>query len=313
MASPSTVGLLEIEPDIGSFLTSEERAAVSEAVSVPVATVLKGDFTLLGEPESFAAVVLDGMLLQRLQVGHRVASRLLGPGDILAVGGTVRSALLREAECRAAAPSKLALLDDGVFSAARRWPRLMAGLHARMGEQSERLAVQLVICQLPRVEERLLALLWLLAESWGRVTPAGTTVPVSLTHEALGELIGAKRSTVSLAFSELTDRGAIDGQNGGWLLLERPPQPVGELSTIEGPRLFSDAPVSWARTDTHRELDAVWRVELRETVVRLQDEHQRNIEGYRERLSGFASSREQCRLIRRAVARDALKRRAARG
>jgi len=281
-------------------------------VSVPVATVLKGAFTLLGEPGSFAAVVLEGMLFQRLRVGQRFALRLLGPGDILAVGGTLRSALLREAECRAATPSKLALLDQRVLSAARRWPRLMAGLQARIGQQSERLAVQLVICQLPRVEERLLALLWLLAESWGRATPAGTTVPRSFTHEALGELIGAKRSTVSLAFRELSQREAIIGQNGSWLLLESPPEPVGELSSIEGPRLSSDAPVSWARPDAHRELDALWRLELRETFVRLRDEHQRDIEDYRERLSGFASSREQSRLMRREVARQALKRRAAR-
>ena len=313
MASLSTVGLLEVEPDIGGFLTPEERAAVAEEVSAPVATVLKGDFTLRGEPESFGAVVLEGMLFQRLRVGQRVAPRLLGPGDILAVGGTLRSALLREAECRAAAPSKLALLDNGVLSAARRWPRLMAGLHARIGEQSERLAVQLVIRQLPRVEERLLALLWLLAESWGRVTPVGTAVPVSLTHDALGELIGARRSTATLALSELTERGAIVRQNGSWLLLESPPEPIGEMPSVEGPRLFSDAPSSWARTDTHAELDAIWRVELRETFVSVQEQHQRDVEDYRERLSGFASAREQSWLTRREIARQALKRRAARG
>jgi len=42
-------------------------------------------------------------------------------------------------------PTQLALLGDEVLSAARRWPRLMAGLHARIVEQSERLAIQLVI------------------------------------------------------------------------------------------------------------------------------------------------------------------------
>jgi len=312
MASPSTVGLLEIEPDIGSFLTSEERAAVSEAVSVPVATVLKGDFTLLGEPESFAAVVLDGMLLQRLQVGHRVASRLLGPGDILAVGGTVRSALLREAECRAAAPSKLALLDDGVFSAARRWPRLMAGLNARIGDQSERLAIQLVICQLPRVEDRLLALLWLLAESWGRVTPMGTLVPVSLTHDALGELIGARRSTVTLALNELTERGAIVRQDGSWLLLESPPEPIGEMPSVPEPRLLADAPSSWPSTEVNTERDAASRLALRETFVRLQEQHRRDIKGFRRWLSKVATSREQSRLIRRDVAQRSPNRRAPR-
>lgn len=240
----SSVGLLEVEPDIGRFLTSAERVVVSRLVSVPVATVLRGEFTLRGEGKSFAALVLEGMLFQRLRVGHQVALRLLGPGDILAVGGTLRSPLLTQAECRAAAPTQLALLGDEVLSAARRWPRLMAGLHARIGEQSERLAIQLVICQIPRVEERLLALLWLLAESWGRVTPEGTAVPVSLTHEALGELIGARRPTVTLALKELTERGAIVRQDGSWLLVESPPEPIGEMPSIQEPRLLGDPPSS---------------------------------------------------------------------
>lgn len=242
MESHSNVRLLEVEPEIGRFLTSPERVAVSRLVSVPVATVLRGEFTLLGEGESFAALVLEGMLFQRLRVAGQAALRLLGPGDILAVGTTLRSPLLAQAECQAAAPTQLALLGDEVLSAARRWPRLMAGLHVRIGEQSERLAIQLVICQIPRVEERLLALLWLLAESWGRVSPVGTVVPVSLTHEALGELIGARRSTVTLALRELTERGAIVRQNGSWLLLESPPEPSGEMPSIQEPRLLGDAP-----------------------------------------------------------------------
>ncbi len=50
-------------------------------------------------------------------------------------------------------------------SEVRRWPGLLAGLHVHVAEQSERLAAQLVICQLPRVDQRLLAIMWLLAES----------------------------------------------------------------------------------------------------------------------------------------------------
>jgi CRP/FNR family cyclic AMP-dependent transcriptional regulator len=244
MKSHSRVGLLEVEPEIGRFLTSAERVLVSRLVSVPVATVLRGEFTLVREGESFAALVREGMLFQRLRVADQVALRLLGPGDILAVGGTLRSPLLRRAECEAAAPTQLALLGDEVLSAARRWPRLMAGLHARIGEQSERLAIQLVICQIRRVEERLLALLWLLAESWGRVTPVGTAVPVALTHEALGELIGARRSTVTLALKELTERGAIVRQDGSWLLVESPPEPIGEMPSIQEPRLLGEPPSS---------------------------------------------------------------------
>jgi hypothetical protein len=79
-----------------------------------------------------------------------------------------------------------------------------------------------MICQLPRVDERLLALMWLLAESWGQVTPAGTLLPIALTHAALGGLIGARRPTVTLALGNLTAAGVIRRQPRGWLLLGSP-------------------------------------------------------------------------------------------
>ena len=51
--------------------------------------------------------------------------------------------------------------------------------------------------------------MWLLAESWGRVTQAGIRLPLGLTHDVLGALVGARRPTVTLALRELTERGAI--------------------------------------------------------------------------------------------------------
>jgi len=67
-------------------------------------------------------------------------------------------------------------------------------------------------------------------------------VPVSLTHDALGELIGARRSTVALALNELSERGAVVRQNGSWLLLESPPEPIGEMPSVQD-RNYSAAPV----------------------------------------------------------------------
>ena len=64
--------------------------------------------------------------------------------------------------------------------------------------------------------------------------------------------------------------------------------------------------------DTHTELDAPSRVAPRESFVGLRKQHQRDVEGYRERLSWVASSREYFSLIRREIARQALKRRAPR-
>jgi CRP-like cAMP-binding protein len=69
--------------------------------------------------------------------------------------------------------------------------------------------VQAAISQLPRVELRVLALLWQLADRWGRVTPLGVEIDLELTHEALGRLIGAQRPTVSLALADLAEAGAV--------------------------------------------------------------------------------------------------------
>jgi hypothetical protein len=49
-----------------------------------------------------------------------------------------------------------------------------------MLEHSERLATQLAICQPPRVEDRLMALMWLLAEFWGASPSRGQAAALAL-------------------------------------------------------------------------------------------------------------------------------------
>jgi CRP-like cAMP-binding protein len=69
------------------------------------------------------------------------------------------------------------------------------------------------------VELRVHALLWHLADRFGRVTPDGVHLPVPLTHRTIGSLVGARRPTVTLAVGELERAGTVhrDGL-GGWLL-----------------------------------------------------------------------------------------------
>jgi CRP/FNR family transcriptional regulator, cyclic AMP receptor protein len=221
----SRICLLDVEPDVGRFLTPEERAEAAR-LTAPVLTLAKGrvDFDAqLRSAGAFGAVIVEGVLLHRLVFGVHPALRLLGPGDIVARYGDAGSGALCESVYRSTGELRLALLDDRILAAGQRFPRLFAGLHVRMGEQHHRLATQLVICQLPRVEERILGMLWLLAQTWGHVTPHGTTVPVALTHDALGECIGARRPTVSLALKELAERGAVLRRTDGWLLTEAMP------------------------------------------------------------------------------------------
>lgn len=312
--APASARLLELEPDIARFLPPAQQAE-AERLSVPVLRLEQGPFDIdavLTRARSFAAILLDGMLLHRLRVGDQPALRLLGPGDVVSLSGNQRTLLLADSAHRVAASTRLALLGDEVLVAVRRWPLLAPGLHILPAAQYERLAAQLVICQLPRVDQRLLGLMWLLAESWGHVTSVGTTLPLSLTHDVLGELIGARRSTVTLALGELSERGALVRQDLGWLLLEAPPRPTRVLPTIDHPALLADASSSWAATVTPPAQGPDFsHAELRDMVARLRVEHEERVARFEERLRRAVSSRQRARDTRHRLERQALTRREA--
>jgi CRP-like cAMP-binding protein len=309
---PTPAQLLHIEPDIAKFLSSAHRAEADELL-VPVLRFERGPIDIdseLRHARAFAGIVLEGMVLHRLRVGDQPGLRLLGPGDIVARSGAQRTLMLADSTFRVTARTEVAVLGDEWLVAARRWPLLVAGLQTLLAAQSERLAAQFVICQLSRVDQRLLSILWLLAESWGHVTSIGTTLPLSLTHDVLGEMIGARRSTVTLALGELSERGAIVRQNAGWLLVEPPPAVAEKLPELEQPVLLTDVGSSWAEAQDAPQL-AASHVELRETVARLRKEHQYRVERYEQGIKRRAFLRQRSRESRRRIADEGISRRRA--
>jgi CRP-like cAMP-binding protein len=298
------VTLAELEPNLLQFVAGEDRDSF-DRLTVPVLDVSKRTLAiteLLEQRGAFAAIVVEGMLLDYLQIGAQPGLRLLGPGDFVTAQPERQATLLGTSTCRAAQGTQLALLGNDVLLAVRRSPRLLVGLQAMVAEQMERIGTQLVICQLSRVEDRILAMLWLLADCFGRVTSAGTTVPLSLTHELLGALVGARRPTVTLALGELAARGALVQQDRGWLLLEAPPTPqVDAIRPLEEPRLLEPKPSKWvvdARPvwDSGQTLAA-----LSETVSGLREQHIRIAEQVRERLSQTALARERTAELRKRI------------
>lgn len=239
------VGLLDVDPDFGELLPVEERVLAGRlrlrVHRVPAGGQGADVGKLLSETEAFGAIVLDGMLVQRLRVADQVGLRLLGAGDLVIRTPVAHLMVLAESDVRGTPASRLALLDEAMLFAIRRWPAVAVRLLERFADQSQTLAAQLVISQLPRVDRRLLALMWLLADRWGRVTTSGTHLPLNLTHGTLGALIGARRSTVTLALGELADRGSLVKQHHGWLLIEPPAQPTSALcDRTDLPRLHLD-------------------------------------------------------------------------
>ena len=104
----------------------------------------------------------------------------------------------------------------------------------------QRLATTHAISHLNSVERRVCALLWHLAERWGRVTRDGIVVPLTLSHRLLGELVGARRPTVSTALAALERQGKVRRrEDATWLLPRRPARGAGRTGT--SPRLTQTA------------------------------------------------------------------------
>jgi CRP/FNR family transcriptional regulator, cyclic AMP receptor protein len=243
LAGVDRVPLLDARLVLTDQLTADEHAELI-GISVPMITVKPGPLDLellLTQHRAFGAAVCDGLVMSSLRIGERTGVHLLCPGDLLVPRNELWPTWLAELEFKTAAPVQLGLLGNDLLAAVYRWPRLLQGIYASLGDQLQRLTVQLVICQLPRVEDRILAMLWLLADSWGHVTPGGVRLGLALTHEMLGALVGARRPTVTLALRKLTDDGALVAQDPGWLLVAPPPLPA-----AAAPRVVSTRKRSWS-------------------------------------------------------------------
>jgi hypothetical protein len=171
-------------------------------------------------------LIIDGILSRELVVADHVSAELLGPGDLVRPWQpTSRTGLLPvDAVWTVLSPLTVAVLDRRFAAEMTRYPEITAALFDRLSERSLRLATTQAISQLTRVDRRLKALFWHLAERWGRVSGDGVIVPLALTHRILGQLVGARRPTVSTALSELAEREElIRRSDGSWLLRGDPP------------------------------------------------------------------------------------------
>jgi hypothetical protein len=173
---------------------------------------------------AFGLVVLDGVLARVCTIDGRRCTELLVAGDVAAPWVAPDTALPVDVAWRVVQRVRVAILDRAFLAATTRWPGLTACLAARYAETCARLAMHKSICQMPRVEDRVSLLLWHLSERVGRVGADGVIVPLPFTHAELGHLVGAQRSTVTLALAELTRRGVVDRRDDGVFLLKgRPP------------------------------------------------------------------------------------------
>ena len=182
---------------------------------------------LSGGSQPIGLLVLEGLLVREAIVGDHPCAELLGPGDLLRAWDDRDAEVLlpRTVEWSALSAVRLAIIDQALAVRAAQWPEIFASLVERAARRAERLVVMQAIAHLTRVDDRLLALLWCLAERWGRVAPGGVVVTLRLPHRTLAGMVGARRPSVTTALGQLITRGEIERRpDGGWLLRGEPPE-----------------------------------------------------------------------------------------
>jgi CRP/FNR family transcriptional regulator, cyclic AMP receptor protein len=215
--------LLDIDPELGETLDPrhlpEARArAVVALVDLPPGPWSPEPIAAMAS-RPFALLVADGLLVRELLLAGSTATELVGPGDLVDFRKPADPLLPTVTRWSVPESAEVAIIDDRILAMLRSWPHIGRVLLDRAARSAGRLVTHRAIAQLPRVDERLLAFFGHLAERWGRVGTAGMVIPMHLTHETLGRLIGARRPTVSLALKELASRGLLERRaDGAWLL-----------------------------------------------------------------------------------------------
>jgi CRP/FNR family transcriptional regulator, cyclic AMP receptor protein len=308
--------LFDIDAELAELIDPRHLAAARSRAIVPTAALAAGPWSpepltrLSGRP--FGLMVIEGLVVRELLLAGSTATELLGPGDI--VDHRLPEDALLPAVTRWSVPeaARVAVLDDRLVAILRPWPAVGRALLDRAARRELRLSTHRAIAQLPRVDERLLALFCHLAERWGRVAGPGVIVPMQLTHETLGRLIGARRPTVSLALKDMAGDGLLQRRHdGSWLLRyeafarlnpdagsDRPWQPA-EARPLPPPP--EDRPQLRRRAELALSRDDVQALHAR--VERLREQHA-------SRLSRYAATIERSRATRLAR-RDRVTRREA--
>ena len=224
------VRVLDADPDLAEVLDEEEFEEARYSLVAPAITLGKGDWcprqAVPGRHGHLGVLVTEGVLCREVVIGDSVCAELVGPGDLLRPWDGAGTNVLLSSDVRwhVVEDARLAILGRGFATVAARWPALTSALVARAVSRAHALALSATISCTTGLETRLLRLFWHLADRWGRVRSDGVVVPVPMTQELIGRLIGARRPSVSTALKRLEHEAMVTRLHGdGWLLTGDPP------------------------------------------------------------------------------------------
>jgi hypothetical protein len=225
----SLANVLVHEPDLAGDMSGERLRRAERDLIAATAPGFPGAW----DPEQISEharggvglLVLEGLIVRRVGYEGRFGAELLGPGDLLrpwqddgedvSLPFEVRFTVIRQA--------LFALLDRRFGARAAPYPEVVGALVGRAMQRSRTLVCEMAIAHYTRVDRRVHMLLWQLADRWGRVTPEGICIELHLTHELLGDLVAARRPSVTSAIAQLEREGHLSRRGDVWLLHAEPP------------------------------------------------------------------------------------------
>jgi CRP/FNR family transcriptional regulator, cyclic AMP receptor protein len=193
-AQREIAALLNVDPDLGHSLSAEQWETARHELPVRIVRVERGPWAHGSDGTSagghLGLLIVDGLVGRELLADDVASMELLGPGDLLRPGDEATDVALLRATVRwsALARTRFALLDRQLARRLAAYPQIHGALLERATARTRRRAVLQAISHLTRVDRRLLTLFWHLAERWGRVTPNGVLLPLTLSHRCSDSL-----------------------------------------------------------------------------------------------------------------------------
>jgi CRP-like cAMP-binding protein len=219
------VHLTDEDPSLLELVPQRDRPAARRALTANAYEISAGPWTpgplaSSGDPH-LGLLVLEGLLLRDVSVAHTTCGELVGPGELLRPWDAFgeHAPMPIEIEWKALEPLRLVVLEHEFAAVLGAWPKLVHSFVERAVERSHSLALHVAIHCIRRVDTSLLVLFAHLADRFGKVTPQGIVIPIQLTQQDLGKLVGATRQSINIALGELAERGTLQRrENATWLL-----------------------------------------------------------------------------------------------
>ena len=228
LGGTTLVRVLELDPSLGRRLDGARLNQATEQLTGRLVALGPGPWDVSGlhgqADLSPGLLITHGFIARALHLDARASVELLGPGDLLRPWDEAESLLPIDTTWHVLSAVRAIALGPAFALQVRDFPEVTNALLSRVHGRAQRLAESQAIAHTTTVRERLHAMLWHLADRWGRVTTSGVVVPLTLSHRMLAELVGARRPTVSAALAELAQADVLVRRGDGtWLLVHNAP------------------------------------------------------------------------------------------